>query len=104
MKEAIYSSYYCIGLMKLNEDLDFFDSQIQCVHFLMDDEGRNLVEIDHPEKEYATFGDTGELFDLLAATFAVNHDVNRKSSGYFYQVLLRKRMIICYQKAVYFWV
>jgi hypothetical protein len=78
MKEAIYSSYYCIGLMKLNEALDFFDSQIQCFHVLMDDEGKNVVEIDHPEKEYATFGDAGELFDLLAATFAVNHDVNQE--------------------------
>lgn len=78
MKEAVYSSYYCIGLMKLNEHLDFFDSQIQCVHVLMDDEGKNMVEIDHLEKEYATFGDAGELFDFLAATFAVNHDVNQE--------------------------
>ena len=64
--------------MKINEDLDFFDSQIQCVHVLMDDEGKNVVEINNQKMEYAAFEDAGELFDFLAATFAVNHYMNQE--------------------------
>lgn len=73
LENNVYCTYYCIGLIKMVDYFDFFDSQIQCVHVLMDEDGKNIVEISNQKNEYSEFEDVNNLFDFLAASFAKNH-------------------------------
>jgi hypothetical protein len=73
MEKKTYSTYLCIGVMKLNETFDLYDSQLECAHMLMNEDGQVLAEVDEVTSRY---NDIRDFFDFLAKAFAEKYNLN----------------------------